>query len=472
MQNVFKNVAADRSERLIKSTLIFAIGTFGSKVLVMLVIPFCTHYVDTVGMGTYDLIYTASELLKTVAVLCIPEALFRWIVERTDGYESMLSTWMALFITLIGIFSIIYWIIWAIVRFQDSLILYAMIATGALYLGIQFGVRGVHRNKLFAVQGILYAAVMCAISFILVIPLSLGYRGLLLGILFATVATIVFCIVRTPEFRGIRLDLVQLDDMRKMLRYAVPLIPNQVSWWCITSLGRLAIVGFLGVAANGIYAVASKFPSAVTMLSSIFQQAWQEQAILEYSADDRDAFFSRVFMVLARVLLSALLVLLPATAVFILIFTEADYHAAKNLTAILYVGALFSAFSSFYGTLYMCSAKTEGAASTTLVGAAVAAVLNLTLVKPLGLLGAGAAVAASQLVVWAVRIVQTRRYAKIYVCWGELALIMLFVAIQIFVICSTDSVGLLVLLALGGAIAFLILNKSLVAKALSMAKGK
>ncbi|WP_455137480.1 lipopolysaccharide biosynthesis protein [Thermophilibacter sp.] len=462
----------DRSERLIKSTLVFAVGTFGSKVLVMLVIPFCTHYVDTVGMGTYDLIYTASELLKTVAVLCIPEALFRWIVEQTGGYEDMLSTWVLLFLMLIAVFSAAYWGVWLALRFQDALILYAMIVTGALYLGVQFGVRGVHRNKLFAAQGILYAAIMCTLSFLFVIPFSMGYQGLLLAILLATVAAIVFCVLKTTEFRGIRLDLARFEDMRKMLRYAVPLIPNQVSWWCITSLGRLAIVGFLGVAANGIYAVASKFPSAVTMLSSIFQQAWQEQAVLEYSASDRDLFFTRVFGVLARGLSSALLVLLPATAVFILLFTEADYHSAKNLTSVLYVGALFSAFSSFYGTLYMCSVKTEGAASTTIVGAVVAAALNFTLVMPLGLLGIGVAVAVSQLVVWVVRVFQTRKYAVIVVRWRELLLILAAVCAEIVAVYNTNSVGPLVALSLLGGVAFVVLNRALVVKAISMAKGR
>lgn len=457
-----------RSERLIKSTLIFAIGTFGSKVLVMLVIPFCTHYVDTVGMGTYDLIYTASELLKTVAVLCIPEALFRWIVEKTDGYERMLSTWTLLFLVLVAIFSALYWGAWVVFRFHDAFILYAMIVAGALYLGVQFGVRGVHRNKLFAAQGILYAAIMCALSFVFVIPFSMGYQGLLLGILLATVAAVVFCVASTPEFRGIRLNLACFADMKKMLRYAVPLIPNQVSWWCITSLGRLAIVGFIGVAANGIYAVASKFPSAVTMLSSIFQQAWQEQAVLEYSANDRDVFFTKVFGVLSRGLSSALLVLLPATAAFILLFTETDYHSAKNLTVILYVGALFSAFSSFYGTLYMCSVKTEGAASTTIVGAAVAVVLNFTLVVPLGLLGVGLAVAVSQLIVWITRIIQTKKYASIDVRWRELFLMLMAIGIEIAVVCHTESVGILMLLTLLGVAAFAFLNRALVGKAFSM----
>lgn len=456
-----------RSERLIKSTLIFAVGTFGSKVLVMLIIPFCTHYIDTVGMGTYDLIYTASELLKTTAVLCIPEALFRWIVEKTDNYESMLSTWVALFLGLILFFSAAYWAVWAIVGFRDSLILYSMICTGALYLGIQFGVRGVHRNKLFAVQGILYAVVLCFVSYILVVPLSMGYFGMLLGILSATIATSIFCIAMSPELRKVHIRYISFVDMRKMLRYAVPLIPNQVSWWCITSLGRFAIATFLGVAANGVYAVASRFPSAVTMLSTIFQQAWQEQAVLEYSSKDRDMFFTRVFSSLARVLSSALLVLLPATAAFILLFTDSAYHSAKDLTSVLYIGALFSAFSSFFGTLYMCSVKTEGAASTTIVGAVIAAILNISLVVPLGLLGVGVAVTISQFAVWVVRIIQTKKYACIDVPWSTLLPLLIAIAFQAVVISITSSLVVLLTLMIAGCVAFALLNKDLVAKTLS-----
>lgn len=453
-----------RSDNLVKSTAIFAVGTFGSKVLAMLVVPFCTHFVDTVGMGSYDLVYTASELLKTVAILCIPEALFRWIVDKSGGHKAMLSTWAALYVALIACFTAVYWVVWAVIQFSDAVILYLMISSGSLYMGIQFGVRGVHRNKLFAGQGILYAAIMCLLTFAFVVPLGLGYIGLLLAILFATILTTGFCILKVPEFRDLSLAAVNLESMRKMLRYAIPLIPNQVSWWCITSVGKVAIATTLGVAANGIYAVASRFPSAVSMLTNVFQTAWQEQAVLAFSSDDRDEFYTKVFAVFARGLASVLLVLIPFTGIFILLFTTPEYHGAKGVVCLLYIGAVFTAYSSFYGTLYMCSAKTEGAASTTIVGALLAVVLNFILVRPLGLVGVALSVAVSQLVVWLVRIRQTRTYATIRIRWLPIVLLLGAACILSYLVAWTSSLLLLGVLTVVGGVVCLAVNREVAVK--------
>ena len=80
------------------------------------------------------------------------------------------------------------------------------------------------------------------------------------------------------------------------------------------------------------------------------------------------------------------------------------------------------------------------------------------------------AVAVSQLVVWVVRVFQTRGYAAIDVRWGELLPILAAAVAEIVVIYNTDSVGLLVLLSLLGGVAFVVLNRALAGRAISMAR--
>lgn len=46
----------DKYKRLLSNTLIFAIGTFSSKVLVFLLVPFYTNLLTKGEMGTADLI--------------------------------------------------------------------------------------------------------------------------------------------------------------------------------------------------------------------------------------------------------------------------------------------------------------------------------------------------------------------------------------------------------------------------------
>lgn len=57
------------------------------------------------------------------------------------------------------------------------------------------------------------------------------------------------------------------------------------------SSSRLFIEHFLGLEANGIFAVAMKFSTILETFSVIVYQAWQETAIKQYGAADRSKFF-------------------------------------------------------------------------------------------------------------------------------------------------------------------------------------
>ena len=88
-----------------------------------------------------------------------------------------------------------------------------------------------------------------------------------------------------------------------MLTYCVPLIPTAVFWWIMGVSDRYLVKWFVGSDANGIYAVAYKIPTILTILATVFMDAWQLSAIAE-SGDRRaqarfyarvwDAFFSAV----------------------------------------------------------------------------------------------------------------------------------------------------------------------------------
>ena len=88
-----------------------------------------------------------------------------------------------------------------------------------------------------------------------------------------------------------------------MLTYCVPLIPTAVFWWIMGVSDRYLVKWFVESDANGIYAVAYKIPTILTILATVFMDAWQLSAIAE-SGDRRaqarfyarvwDAFFSAV----------------------------------------------------------------------------------------------------------------------------------------------------------------------------------
>ena len=69
-------------KRLLSNTFIFAVGTFSSKILVILMLRFYTGMMTTDEMGIADLIIKTTSILYPVVSLSIGQAVIRYGLER------------------------------------------------------------------------------------------------------------------------------------------------------------------------------------------------------------------------------------------------------------------------------------------------------------------------------------------------------------------------------------------------------
>ena len=72
----------DKYKRLISNTVIFAIGTFSSKVLVFLLMPLYTRVLTDAEYGVTDLIVQTGNLLLPLVSLGIINAVIRFGLDR------------------------------------------------------------------------------------------------------------------------------------------------------------------------------------------------------------------------------------------------------------------------------------------------------------------------------------------------------------------------------------------------------
>ena len=63
---------------------------------------------------------------------------------------------------------------------------------------------------------------------------------------------------------------IQISKVKEMIAYALPMIPNSISWWVSNSSDKYILVFFWGAAINGIYSVAYKIPSILSIFLNIF----------------------------------------------------------------------------------------------------------------------------------------------------------------------------------------------------------
>lgn len=448
----------NRYQTLAANTALMSIGTFGSKLLVFLMVRFYTGYLTPAEYGTADLITQTANLLIPLVSLDITDGVFRFAADRNSGRADVFSVGFRI-ITLGSLLMLA-----ALALAKDipavhsyGLLLATFVIASCYHALCAHFVRAKGNTALFAVQGLFNTALFIGLNILFLSVFSWGIRGYVLSTTVANVITTVFLVWKERLWRYLRFERKR-GLQRSMLRYCIPLIPAAIFWWIMGVSDRYMVNWFLGSDANGIYAVAYKIPTILTILAAVFMDAWQLSAIAE-SAGDRqehlrfygsvwDAFASAVFLVAGGIIaFSPLLIRLLA---------DEPYYDAWRYIPMLTLSMAAAAFSNFMGSVYVVTKKSSASFWTSMVGAGVNIALNLWLIPLIGIQGAAAATFASCLIVFLIRLVNARQLLPFQLSGKKLALGVAALLIQtVFILmrwpgwAAAQIVGLLVLFLLG-----------------------
>ena len=86
----------NRYKKLFSDTVILAFGTFGSKLLVFLLMPLYTALLSPAEYGTAELITSTANLIMSFACMGITTGIFRFAAERGNDQEQVFSSSVAL----------------------------------------------------------------------------------------------------------------------------------------------------------------------------------------------------------------------------------------------------------------------------------------------------------------------------------------------------------------------------------------
>ena len=82
-------------KKLFSNTIIFSIGTFSSKILVFLLVPFYVQFLSDAEYGTVDLITQTANLLIPVVSMGIASAVLRFGLDKASDKKAVFSTGVA-----------------------------------------------------------------------------------------------------------------------------------------------------------------------------------------------------------------------------------------------------------------------------------------------------------------------------------------------------------------------------------------
>ncbi|WP_288760842.1 polysaccharide biosynthesis C-terminal domain-containing protein [uncultured Lacticaseibacillus sp.] len=416
----------NNSRKLISNLVTFAIGNLGSKLISFILIPIFTRYLSPDAFGQVDLITTTVNMLLPITALSIADAVFRFVMDHDANVVSFFSTGISFTMLMCMVaFAVAPLLQYFGVEFPWLIVIY--LCLGLIQALLQNFIRGIGLVRLFALNGLLSSILLACFGIFEIVYLRNGVQGYLLALILATFFSVLFLISVAHLWKYFDVRLISRLVLGKMLLYSVPLIPNAFFWFFTNDASRFFIVYFVGLSANGIYAVATKIPTILNVFYTIFSQAWQISAVDELGKKDSPQFFSKVF----NLNISMSVVLIGGILVFIQpimrIYAAKSFFSAWEIIPSLLIAAFFSNLSSFLGTVYLATKRTSGIMKTTIYGMLVNVVLNLILIPLLGIQGAGIGAAIGFAFVTFIRLLDTRKVIHISVNWENLVISGLFI---------------------------------------------
>ena len=320
----------NKYKTLLSNTLLISIGTFGSKILVFFMVRFYTGYLTPSDYGTADLITQTANLLFPIISLGITDGVFRFALDNERGRRSVFTVG---FITITAgsvFFLAAVPLLNTVKEFKGYIWLIVIYTMASCYHSLcsQF-IRARGNTALFSVQGIINTALVIGLNVLFLAVMRIGVTGYVLSVVLADFLCTVFLVVKERLWTQLTLH-PRKTAFKKMLRYSIPLIPATIFWWITSVSDRYMVNAMIGSTENGIYAVSYKIPTILTLVSTIFMQAWQFSAVTESHGDKKEhiRFFSNVWRSFQAVMFLAGAVIIAFAKPAIRILSTEQYYSA------------------------------------------------------------------------------------------------------------------------------------------------
>lgn len=422
---------ASRYRSLLKDTLIFGLGSFGTKLILFLMVPLYTNYLTDAEYGIADLVFTVAQLMAPFLSVVIFDAVIRFGLSEKQRKEDVilvgaivwgLAAVLGLILTpLVGLYRALtewkwYLYVYVISNIADSI--------GYCYL------KAKGRNRLYALLSIVQTALMASLNVYFLVFRSMGIRGYLLAYIISEI-TVDICLFFAagigPDLKRARFDR---ELFRGMILFSAPLILNNVSWWVIQSSNKVMVEAMISAAALGIYTAAAKIPALINVLVTVFQQAWGISAVREFETTNDREYYSTVLRYLFLLISGACIFFVAIMKVFMTHYVGQDFFEAWHYVPLLLVSAVFSGVAGYFGSMYSALKKSLNNMISTAVAAVVNIVVNCIFIRSVGIWGAVIGTVVAYVTIAFVRLFDVKRFVSIDIRWRSFLPTMLILVVQ------------------------------------------
>ncbi|EHL78621.1 lipopolysaccharide biosynthesis protein [Bacillus smithii] len=425
--------------QFIKNIVIYSVGALGSKLIAFFLLPLYTHTLPRKDFGFIELINTTLMVAIPIIGFQLSESAFRYLLDSKDldDKKKIISNSFFIVITSCVVFGILYKIASLFTNitelFQNKGNLIMLLIFTTLWVGILKQIaRGLEENIVFAFADIILTVSIGGLSYYFLYIKNWGLSGYFLSIILSNTFVILIIIIFCRLWRFIRISSISKSQTYLMLLYSIPFIPNIIAGWFMNASDRYFIAHYAGLNYVGLYSVAFKYSTILTILSGIIILAWQSYAVTNYHSRNANNSFSRIFELYLFSLTLIFMVLIIIEKPLLKIMVSEEYINSWRYIPLLLGSSYALAMSSFFAVAYIVVKKTKNLFYSSILTGATNVILNLIFIPECGAIAAAYSTLFSTIILWIIRMIDTKKYFNIYINYKSIILNIIIIISIVF----------------------------------------
>lgn len=404
-----------RGKKLLENTIIIAIGNISTKIISFVLLPLYTTYLSTKDYGLYDLFLTIAIFLIPIITMLMEESMFRFLIDCKSDAEKkeVISISLNYIIKSFVVFTCIYFIFTQFINIPYRVVFLLYIFSSILLCIKNAYTRGLEKIKIYSISNFISSVLIIALNILLIVQYNMGIYGLFISYIISNIIVSIIVLMITKIGNFITFKNINKTKAKKMLKYSLPLVPNSLSWTIINLSDRIVVSYILGASSNGVYSMAYKFPNLMDTIYGFFYTSWKESAAKSIKDIDSSIYYNKVYDALKRFMWSIVLAVIIFLAFAFELLIKKKFQASYTYIPILMIAMYFSNISGYYGGIYSAHKDTKIMGITTIIGAIVNLVVDIFLIKYIGIWAAVISTLASTFIVYIVRKIKIKKYINL-----------------------------------------------------------
>lgn len=379
--------------KLVKNSIIYAIGDIVPKLFSLITFPILTSYLDPADYGIVNYVNTLNTFLTIIGFLCLNTyyLVYYYKVDGEDAQKKLLGNLSLFVIGLNLVLSIVLMFIGPFLfrSIGSNIDFYPYIFLGVITNF--FNILTILPSALYRVKerpgpltlvNIIRSALTLGLTVVFVVVLHFKATGILITNVIVNGSFSVFFLYVTIKNSVFNINWTQLKEA---LLFSLPLVPSTIAGYLYTMADRILIDKYVNLTALGIYSTASTFALMLQVVTYGVYRAIEPYFFKTYGNENFYSNFTKVRNTLLYVCVFCASALSIFAKEFFDIMATEKYSECYFYVPIIIVGQIFAAMNMMYSTVLTARGKTKINAGIAIVCGLISVLFNVVFLKYFGI---------------------------------------------------------------------------------------